>query len=90
MRKMSILFFTGTVPISVYPCKLFLLSRVVLLTAVCKVYIQRIGRISLLSWIHTTGQKEKIVYLFKAISNYYENTAALHSSHRLKSHINFW
>lgn len=48
------------------------------------------GRKGMLSQIHTTGQKERTAYLFKSISIYYENTAVLHSSHRLKSLIYFW
>jgi len=39
MRNISILFFIETVLINVYACKFFLLSRVVLLTAVCKIYV---------------------------------------------------
>lgn len=48
------------------------------------------GRKGMLSQIHTTGQKERSAYLFKSISIYYENTAVLHSSHRLKSLVYFW
>lgn len=49
MLKMSMLLFIGTVPINVYALKLFLLCRVVVLTAVCKIYGWRMGRIGLLS-----------------------------------------
>lgn len=91
MRKMSVLLFIGTVPINVYTLKLFLLRRVVVLTAVCKTYRWRMGRIGLLPCIDTkNGQKETTAYLFKAIIIYYEDMAVLHSSHRLKSHVHLW